>query len=103
MRYLKLLIWCFVLFACNSKETRLQQLLLKGNQALKAGNYDKASYYFGEAIKVDDCYADAWNNLGTVHFNQKQYLLAQESYQKAMECRRALLMPCLTMPMPATN
>ena len=54
-----------LLVACaDSKEARLQKFLLKGNVALKERNYEQASYYYGEALKVDACYADAWNNLG---------------------------------------
>ncbi len=75
------------LLACDTKETRLQQFLLKGNIAARDRNYDQASYYYGEAIRLEPCYADAWNNLGTVYFEQRRFDLALENYTKAIECK----------------
>ena len=33
------------------------------------------------------CYADAWNNLGTVYFEQQRFDLAHENYEKAIACK----------------
>ena len=52
MRYLKLVMGVVLLTACtSSKETRLQQFLLKGNIALQEGNFDKAEYYYGRCLE----------------------------------------------------
>ncbi|MFN7600933.1 MAG: tetratricopeptide repeat protein, partial [Bacteroidota bacterium] len=90
---LQFLFWSatFLLLGCDSKETRLQQFLLKGNLAATELNYSQAAYYYGEAINLDPCFADAHNNLGTVHFQQKQWELALASYNKALECKPRFL------------
>ncbi|MDZ7650044.1 MAG: tetratricopeptide repeat protein [Cytophagales bacterium] len=93
--------WIFILLlisCADSKESKLQKFLLKGNLALKERNFDQASYYYGEAIKVDNCFADAWNNLGTVYFEQQRYDLALENYEKALTCSLILYTHYLTMP-----
>ncbi len=77
----------FLLLSCNSKESRTQQFLLKGNLASKERNWEQASYYYAEAIRIEPCFADAWNNLGTVYFAQKNYDKAMEKYEKAVACR----------------
>ncbi|MFM7430250.1 MAG: tetratricopeptide repeat protein, partial [Flammeovirgaceae bacterium] len=76
-----------LLFSCNSKETRVQQFLLKGNLAAKERNFGQAENYYQEAIQLEPCFADAHNNLGTVHFQQKRYEQALPSYDKAIECK----------------
>lgn len=82
----------FFAFSCSdNKEARLQQFLLKGNLATKQRSFDQAAYYFGEAIRVEPCYADAWNNLGTVYFEQGRFELAMEKYSKAIECQPGFL------------
>ena len=80
--------FCLLLFlwGCDSKEARVQKLLLKGNIASKERNWEQATYYYGEAIRLEPCFADAWNNLGTVFFEQKNYEKAMENYEKAVSC-----------------
>ncbi len=75
------------LTACESKEVRLQRFLLQGNEALKEGNTDQAQYFYKEAIKVDPCYVDAVNNLGTVYYRSRDYQQAIHSYTLALECK----------------
>ncbi len=82
-----LVIFLLLFSSCDSKESRIQQFLLKGNIASKERNWEKANYYYGEAIRLEPCYADAWNNLGTVYFLQKNYEKAMESYEKAISCK----------------
>src|SRR5689334_10060599 len=74
------------LWGCESKETRLQSFLLKGNEALEQGDEEKALYYYNEALKLDPCFANASNNMGTVHHNVARYSEAIASYTKAIEC-----------------
>jgi tetratricopeptide (TPR) repeat protein len=62
----------FVAMACSdSKETRMQRLLIEGNEQAAHQNYDEAEKHFQGAIKLDSCFAEAWNNLGSLYFNQK--------------------------------
>ena len=83
----KWLVFILLVACSDSKEAKLQKFLLRGNLALKERNFEQASYYYGEAIKVDPCYADAWNNLGTVYFEQDRFDLAHENYEKAIACQ----------------
>ncbi|MFM7856350.1 MAG: tetratricopeptide repeat protein, partial [Flammeovirgaceae bacterium] len=92
MNAVKHKLWPFclltiVMLGCESKETRLQQFLLKGNLAAKEFNYNQAAYYYEEAIKLDGCYADAHNNLGTINFQQKKWEQALANYNRAIECK----------------
>jgi tetratricopeptide (TPR) repeat protein len=81
-----IVLFLITLCACEGKEARIQKFLLKGNLASKERNWQKASYYYGEAIRLEPCYADAWNNLGTVYFQQQRYDKAMENYDKALNC-----------------
>jgi tetratricopeptide (TPR) repeat protein len=75
-----------MLCACEGKDARLQKFLLKGNLASHERNWSQAMYYYGEAIRLEPCFADAWNNLGTVYFEQQNYEKALESYDKSINC-----------------
>jgi len=81
-----LVLFLITLCACEGKEARVQKFLLKGNLASKERNWQQASYYYAEAIRLEPCYADAWNNLGTVFFQQQRYDKAMENYDKALNC-----------------
>src|SRR5215467_13989785 len=82
----QLIIFLFLLSACSSKEERVQKFLLKGNIASKERNWEQATYYYGEAIRLEPCFADAWNNLGTVYFQQHSFEKAMENYERAVSC-----------------
>src|SRR5688572_19401905 len=75
--------------SCESKESRLQSFLLKGNTSFKEGDEERALYYYNEALKIDPCFVDAFTNLGTVHHNAGRYDEAIGSYTKAIECQPA--------------
>ncbi|MGC4021731.1 MAG: tetratricopeptide repeat protein [Cyclobacteriaceae bacterium] len=83
----KLLIILLFLSACESKESRLHKFLLKGNIASRERNWNQAMYNYGEAIRLEPCYADAWNNLGTVYFEMSRFDKALENYEKASSCQ----------------
>lgn len=46
---------------------------------------DLARKYYERAVKLDKNYAEAVNNLGTVHYAKKSYRRAISSYKKALE------------------
>ena len=77
-----------MLAACSdSRETRKQRHLIQGNEAVRLQNQEEAERYFREAIKLDSCYADAWNNLGSLFYWQRKFTEALDSYDRALQCR----------------
>lgn len=54
---------------------------------MNEGNTDQAATYFNEALKIDPCFADALNNLGTLRFQQKHWDEALNFYSQAIRCR----------------
>ncbi len=94
----------FLILACSeSKETRLQQLLLKGNIAIKEHNNEQALYYYEQALKLEPCFVDALNNKGTVYFNQGKWDKAVHEYDQAITCNRIISMPTLIVRMHIMN
>jgi tetratricopeptide (TPR) repeat protein len=81
------IVFFLVLVSCTpSKEVRLQQFLLKGNGALKEQNTVEATRYFTEALRLDPCFVEALNNLGTMAFQSNNWEEALGYYDKAIEC-----------------
>lgn len=88
-RYTFLVLVFFV--ACSdSRETRMQRFLIQGNTMAAERNYAEAKRYFSEAIRLDSCFADAWNNLGTVHHRERHYQEAVAAYTRAIACNHEL-------------
>ena len=87
LRFFKFCIVAVGLFSCETQEVKLQQLLLKGNIALQASQFEQATYYYEEAIKLDSCFSDAWNNLGTISFRSGQQDEAILRYDRAISCK----------------
>ena len=48
------------------------------------GDLDNAKKYYERAIKLDNTYPEAHNNLGTVHYSNKSYGNAIRSYERAL-------------------
>src|SRR5688500_6557260 len=65
-----LIVFTMLIFSgCgDNAETRLQRFLLKGNEQMKKGNDAQAMGYYNAALELDSCFADSWNNLGTLYF-----------------------------------
>jgi tetratricopeptide (TPR) repeat protein len=81
--------WFFsllVMLACDTRETKVQRFLLQGNEKVQTRSYQEAKHYFGEALKLDSCFSDAWNNLGTLYFKEGNYGQALSHYDRALEC-----------------
>ena len=69
-----------------SKEVKLHQFLIKGNGMLKEGNSEEAERYFKEAVKLDPCFVEGLNNLGTIRFGSGNWDEALDYYNKAIIC-----------------
>src|SRR6478752_6221391 len=88
MRRFYIVVLGLIVACCgDSKETRLQRYLLQGNEAVKLHEADQAERYFKEALKLDSCFADSWNNLGSFYFDKKKYEEALDSYKRAIACK----------------
>lgn len=85
-----LMLFTAVLYCCSdSRETRVQRFLLLGNEKMSEREYGQAERYYNEAIRLDSCYADAWNNLGTVYHRQGNLTKAEAYYSRALMCNPA--------------
>ncbi len=62
---------------------------MKGNASAESHNDAEAERYFREAVGLDACFADGWNNLGTLRYRQKNYDEAVDFYTKASSCNPA--------------
>ena len=91
MKKVIVLIGVLICGCGDSKETKLQRFLLQSNDLVKNQKESQAEYYLKEALKLDSCFADAWNNLGTIYFNQQKFSLALEHYNRALDCRPGYL------------
>ncbi len=88
-RSLTIILVSILIFGCSEKkEARLQRFLEKGNEMEARQNYPEAFDYYQEAIDLDSCYADAWNNIGTLQFKQGKLLEALSSYNQALLCQQ---------------
>lgn len=87
----KLLLLCLLTACAESEDTRKHRFLLKGNAALEEQNEEQAIQYFEEALRIDSCFADAHNNIGTVLFRQQKYAEALDSYNHSIACKTDFL------------
>lgn len=83
-----------ILNACSeSIETRIQRYLIQGNEKIQEQEYDQAEKYFNEALKLDSCFSDALNNLGTVYHRRGNSSEAVKFYSRAIQCSPEFLSP----------
>jgi tetratricopeptide (TPR) repeat protein len=80
------LIFLLLMTGCDSKQTKLQRFLIQGNEMAQKQNFSQARKYFNEALRLDSCFADAWNNLGTISFQQHNYDDALNNYSHVIDC-----------------
>ena len=57
---------------------------LRGNEALEAGNYDRAIALYDRAIAVDTDQPSAWERRGDALVKKEEYQAAIEAYNEAM-------------------
>lgn len=82
-----LLLLILVLLSCTeSDETRMQRLLIQGNEKIRDQEYEQAEKFFLSALKLDSCFADALNNLGTVEQRRRNMGSAIQYYSQAIRC-----------------
>jgi len=90
MRFI-VISFCLLTACQQSEDVRKHRFLLKGNAALEEQNEEQALQYFQEAIEIDSCFSDAYNNIGTVYFRQQKFLEALESYNHSIACNPGFL------------
>jgi tetratricopeptide (TPR) repeat protein len=81
------IVFCLLAACSESADTKKHRFLLKGNAELEDQHEEMALQYFNEALKIDSCFADAHNNLGTLYFRQLEYDKAVNAYSNAIACR----------------
>ena len=65
----------------GESEQKITQLILEGEQQLKAGNYDKAEEAFISAIKIDPKSAVAYRGLGDTYLAKNSIEEARQTYK----------------------
>lgn len=73
----------------ESQDTKRHRFLLKGNAEIAQQNTEQALYYYQQALRIDSCFADALNNIGTIYYNKSDFRLSSEFYSKALSCDSA--------------
>ena len=80
-------------FTANNEQVNTQLLSrgahyraweLRGNEALEAGNYDRAVALYDQAIAVDNDKPSAWENRGDALVKKGDYQAAIEAYNEAI-------------------
>lgn len=81
------IVMFIVLVQCtDSRETRIQRHLVQGNEKIREQEYEQAERFFNAALRLDSCFEDALNNLGTVYHRRKNPEQAVAYYSKAIAC-----------------
>lgn len=82
---IRIFIIAVLLSTCTSKTEHAKlTFLLKGNEAFKDGNLDKAIFYYNEAILEDSTYIDAYLNNALVLVTKGEYYGAIEMYDAVL-------------------
>lgn len=76
-----------VLFTgCEDLDTKKHRYLIKGNDAVKSGNVKDGLKFYREALQLDSCFADAYNNIGVVYSERKEQVVAVDYFNEAIQC-----------------
>jgi tetratricopeptide (TPR) repeat protein len=70
----------------------------KGTEASEKQQYKKAADYFEKALKLDEKYAFAWDNLGLAYRKLGEYDKAIHAYEKSLALDPTGLMPLQNLP-----
>lgn len=79
-----LTLFVLLVWSCTSKDVKRQQLFLKGNIALEENDFQKALFYYNEALELNDTFAAALNNRAIAYENLKDYDKALLNYEQAI-------------------
>lgn len=83
-------IWVILIlgaYSCTeSNESKVQKFLIKGNNEINNKNFDQGIAYYKEAVRIDPCFTEGLNNLGTAYFKQQHFEQAANRYQEAINC-----------------
>jgi tetratricopeptide (TPR) repeat protein len=59
-------------------------LWVKGNELFDQGRAGSAAEKFDEAVRLDPSFAEAWNSLGLVSYERRDYARAAEMHKRAV-------------------
>jgi len=91
MRFLLFILVLLMVSCSESEETRKQRLLAQGNDMVEKQHVEEAVKFYEGALKLDSCFADALNNLGTLYHQQRDFEKANEYYKEAIACNPAFV------------
>ncbi len=77
----------YLTLSCSNNDQEKLNILIKGNEAMAAGDYDEAIDYFDRALQLDPDFADAYNNMGVAFFENDEPGMALENYNRAIRLK----------------
>ena len=78
------IIWLYWATGCSGTEADKLRFLERGNQAYEKKDYDKALFFYKEALLKDSTFAEAWNNKGLALMQLQRYDAAIEAFNQAL-------------------
>ena len=86
--FISIAIWAFLVSGCGilSGDRKKQSFLHKGNLAFRDKMYQEALRYYGEAFRLDSCYAVALHNYGVVLQKIDKNEEALQYFDRAIGC-----------------
>ena len=72
----------------NPSETHPQLPFLRGLVTYRLKSFNDSEGFFKEAVKLDPCFGEAWQNLAAVRYQQKRPTEAAEAMEKAFSLIR---------------
>lgn len=91
IKYFLILFTIIMIAACGSPESKKTKFFDKGKELYTKGNFAKAAVNFGNAIKVDPQFAEAYSMLGQSLLKQMRFKPAYGFLLKAVEIKPDLL------------
>ncbi|MEJ0029692.1 MAG: tetratricopeptide repeat protein [Bacteroidota bacterium] len=86
VKHLLAIVVVMLIWGCETRQSRLESFLLKGNEEVINGNKEKGLYYFNEALKLDSCFADALSRSALLYVDAHMYADGIKNFSKAIEC-----------------
>ncbi|MDH5382187.1 MAG: tetratricopeptide repeat protein, partial [Cyclobacteriaceae bacterium] len=81
----------FLMLSCVNKEEKSVEILRRGNDAFRSRDYKRAEGFYEEALSIDSCFSDAYNNLGILSFEKGEFNEAESYYFKSLLCNKDFL------------